>query len=307
MGATNESLPNSEANAAVQEAITEEQAKFFLDNGYLVIRNVLSAEELRLLREQTQGVVDKGIAGEGVDEDYLYRVRGSGERVYWRTEYVIDKLDATKALLGHPFILKSVEKLQGNNFVPTWDSLVVKIPSQAASVPWHRDAEVPVGCADPRPIFNVDFYLDDADEKSCLWVIPGSNRWDPGSASERCARPGFDFDGAIPVQLTAGDVIFHDIQLLHGSPEGEGNALRRTIYYEFRSGEIEVEFGPHTLEYLTIKQRLLNDCIDRRKQTLYGASEKSFEYRPAGALALAGGEVPPQTEYRYPHEKYWRT
>ncbi|TFE29482.1 phytanoyl-CoA dioxygenase family protein [Cohnella luojiensis] len=306
MEATNKSLPEEEANAAAQEIITDVQARFFLDNGFLVIRNVLSEEELRLLREQTLGVVDKGIAGECVNEDYLYRVRSGGERVYWRTEYVVDKLDATKALLGHPFILRSVEKLQGRNLIPTWDSLVVKIPSQAASVPWHRDAEVPTGCVDPRPIFNVAFYLDDADEKSCLWVIPGSNRWDAQMSRERCTRPGFDFEGAIPVPLRAGDVIFHDIQLLHGSPEGEGNALRRTIYYEFRPGEIEVEFGPHTLEYLTIKQRLLNDCIDRRKQTAYGASEKPFDYRPSGALALAADTVPSQTGYRIPHDKYWR-
>jgi ectoine hydroxylase-related dioxygenase (phytanoyl-CoA dioxygenase family) len=307
MDVMNDWLPSSEADAAVQEVITEEQARFFLNNGYLVIRNVLSVDELRLLREQTQGIVDKGIVGESVDEDYLYRVRSEGERVYWRTEFVVDKLDATKALLGHPFILKSVEKLQGNNFIPTWDSLVVKIPNQAASVPWHRDAEDPEGCVDPRPIFNVDFYLDDADEKSCLWVIPGSNGWDKGSARERCERPGFGFDGAIPVPLRAGDVIFHDIQLLHGSPEGDGNAQRRTIYYEFRPGEIEVEYGPHTLEYLTLKQRLLNDCITRRKLTPYGATELPFDYRPSGALALAGHKVPPLSEYRYPHDKYWRS
>ncbi|AFH61157.1 phytanoyl-CoA dioxygenase family protein [Paenibacillus caseinilyticus] len=294
-----------EVDASIQESITEEQAQFFLDNGFLVIRNVIVGEELQLLQKQTMKLVEQGIAGTD-DEDYLYRVRKSGERAYWRTEYVLDKLEGTKALLGHPFILRSVEKLQGPNLIPTWDSLVVKIPGQAASVPWHRDATVPEGCSNPRPIFNVDFYMDAADEKSCLWVIPGSHLWENSRAEERCSsRADFDFSEAVPVPMNPGDVIFHNIQLLHGSPEGDGNSLRRTIYYEFRAGEIEAEFGPHTLEYLTLKQHVLFDAINRRSNTSYTASEKPYEYRPAGAFRIAEPRKP--ETYRYAHHQYWRS
>ncbi|OCT15593.1 phytanoyl-CoA dioxygenase [Paenibacillus pectinilyticus] len=292
-----------EANASLQHEITDEQAQFFLDNGFLVIRNVVAHEELRLLQEQTMRVVEKGIAG-CEDEDYLYRIRSNGERKYWRTEYIIDKQEANKALLAHPFILRSVAKVQGENFIPTWDSLVVKIPNQAASVPWHRDALVPEGCSDPRPIFNVDFYLDDADLKSCLWVIPGSHHWSTEVAEERCARPGFEFSDAVPVPMKPGDVIFHNIQLLHGSPEGDGNALRRTVYYEFRPGEIEAAFGPHTLEYLALKQHLLVDCIEKRRGAGYTAGEAPYVYQPKGAFAL--GECQKPKTYRYKHEAYWR-
>lgn len=292
-----------EADALLQDVISNDQAQFFLDNGFLVIRNVVVSEELRLLQEQTMGVVEAGMSGDG-DEDFRYRVRENGERVYWRTEYIINKLEANRALLAHPFILRSVEKLQGPNFIPTWDSLVVKVPDQAASVPWHRDASVPTGCTYTQPIFNVDFYLDAADLKSCLWVIPGSNHWEAAAAEERCSRPGFDFTDAVPVPMNPGDVIFHNIQLLHGSPEGEGNALRRTVYYEFRAGEIEAEFGPHTLEYLALKQHMLVECIGLRKQAAYTSSEQHFDYRPGGAFAI-GEKQTPKT-YRYPHDNYWR-
>jgi phytanoyl-CoA hydroxylase len=294
----------AEVDAGVQEVITDEQAQFFIDNGFLIIRNVIQGDELRLLQDQNFDLVEKGIAGVVNDPDFLYRIRNDGERVYWRTEFVIDKQDANKVLLGHPFILRTVEKLQGNNFIATWDSLVVKVPNNAASVPWHRDAAVPFGCTDPRPIFNVDFYLDSADEKSCLWVIPGSNHWDAEASQLRCSQQGFDFEGAVPVPMNPGDVILHNIQLLHGSPEGDGNALRRTIYYEFRPGEVEFEFGPHTLEYLTLKQQVLLACIERRKQAPYAQGEKPYEYRPSGALAVSEPKRP--ETYRVPHEKYWR-
>ncbi|MDR6551155.1 phytanoyl-CoA dioxygenase family protein [Paenibacillus qinlingensis] len=292
-----------EADALLQEEITSEQAQFFLDNGFLVIRNVVVGEELRRLQEQTMEAVEIGMAGSG-DEDYFYRVRKNGERKYWRTEYIIDKQEANKVLLAHPFILRSVAKIQGINFIPTWDSLVVKIPNQAASVPWHRDALVPVGCSDPRPIFNVDFYMDEADLKSCLWVIPGSNHWAAEVAEERIGRPGFDVSDAVPVPMNPGDVIFHNIQLLHGSPEGDGNALRRTVYYEFRPGEIEAEFGPHTLEYLSLKQHMLVDCIEKRKAASYTLGETPYDYQPTGAFAI-GKKQAPKT-YRYAHSDYWR-
>ncbi|MHA6483352.1 phytanoyl-CoA dioxygenase family protein [Paenibacillus sp. strain BS8-2] len=294
-----------EADASKQSVISDEQAQFFLDNGFLIVRNALAGEELKMVQDEMKQQYDKGIAGVDHDPDYMYSRGGkSGRSILKRIEYVIDKSDPMKVLLGHPFILKSVEKLQGPNFIPTWDSMVVKVPNEGAVVPWHRDWAVPEGCTDSRPIFNVDFYLDQADLKSCLWVIPGSNKWDKETCDERCSRPGFDTSDAIPVPMNPGDVIFHDIMVLHGSPEGDGNALRRTVYYEFRPGEIEAQWGPHTLEYLTLKQHVLKGCIEQRKQAPYSKDEVPYEYRPTEGFALAGHQQP--TTFRYPHDHYWR-
>ncbi len=293
-----------EADASRQTVITEEQKQFFLDNGFLVIKNVLKGEELATVQAAMQEELEKGIAG-GQNKDYQYGKGGkSGESVLKRIEYVVEKQPALRALMGHPFILRSVEKLQGKSFIPTWDSMVVKMPNEGIIVPWHRDAEMPAGCEDKRPIFNVDFYLDPADLKSCLWVIPGSNQWTVQDSYERCKREGFDTSDAIPVPLEAGDAILHDITVLHGSPAGDGNALRRTVYFEFRPGEIEAEFGPHTLEYLPLKQQMLLECIELRKQTSYGAAEEAFQYEPEGALAIQ--KVVKPDNFRYPHEEFWR-
>ncbi|MBW7457357.1 phytanoyl-CoA dioxygenase family protein, partial [Paenibacillus sepulcri] len=185
------------ADAQLQDSINEEQAKFFLDNGFLVIRHVLVNEELRIVQFEMAKLYDKGVAGVSGDPDYMYGTGvKSGQPILKRVEYVIDKSDPMKALLGHPFILRSVEKLQGPNFIPTWDSMVLKAPDEGVIVPWHRDAAVPDGCEDKRPIFNVDFYLDEADLQTCLWVIPGSSSWSPEASDERCRRPGFSTEDA---------------------------------------------------------------------------------------------------------------
>jgi ectoine hydroxylase-related dioxygenase (phytanoyl-CoA dioxygenase family) len=298
-------LPN-EANAQTQECITDEQAKFFQDNGFLVVRQVLVGEELATIQQAMGQLYRKGVAGVENDPDFMYGLGvKSGKQVLRRIEYVIDKSDPMKVLLGHPFILRSVEKLQGRNFIPTWDSMVVKVPDEGVIVPWHRDAAIMEGCTDTRPIFNVDFYLDPSNLKSCLWVIPGSNLWSAEQISERCARPGFDTSDAVPVPLEAGDVIFHNIQLAHGSPSGDGNALRRTVYYEFRPAEVELEFGPHTPEYIPLKQQVLVECIKRRARTSYAAAEQPFKYAPTGEFSLAEPLAEPPT-FRYPHAEFRR-
>ncbi|MFK7694359.1 phytanoyl-CoA dioxygenase family protein [Paenibacillus sp. HJGM_3] len=303
MAVQNVKMPD--VDALKQACLTDEQAQFFLDNGFLVIRNVLVGEELRLVQDEMTKQYDKGVAGVEDDPDYAYGTGvKTGQKVIRRIEYVIDKSDPMKVLLGHPFILRSVEKLQGNNFIPTWDSMVLKAPNEGIIVPWHRDGGVINGCTDPRPIFNVDFYLDDADLKTCLWVIPGSNLWTQEEALERCRRPRFDTSDATPVPMKSGDVIFHNTLVLHGSPDGDGNPLRRTIYYEFRPGEVEAQWGPHTLEYLPFKQQVLLECIERRKQAPYAQHETSFEYRPTGAHAVSSVRKP--DTFRYPHQMFWR-
>ncbi|MFD0712400.1 phytanoyl-CoA dioxygenase family protein [Paenibacillus sp. GCM10027626] len=293
------------ADARLNPCITEEEAKYFLENGFLIIRNVLGVDELGEVQREMARLYDYGMKTVVDHPDFRYaKGMKSGQSTLHRIEYVIDKSDTMKALLGHPYILASVEKLQGRNFIPTWDSMVLKAPGEGIVVPWHRDAAFPEGCSDPRPIFNVDFYLDEADLKTCLWVIPGSHLWSQAEADERCRRDGFQTDDAIPVPMKPGDVILHNIEVLHGSPAGDGNPLRRTVYYEFRPGEIEAAQGPHTLEYLSLKQNMLIDCIERRQQQPYAAGETAFVYRPAGAFAIPEPQQPQQ--YRFAHETYWR-
>jgi len=63
---------------------------------------------------------------------------GTGERAptVWSA---LSRTDACKALLGHPFILRSLRTLKGRNFIPTWDGTVVKVEGAGVAIPWHRD------------------------------------------------------------------------------------------------------------------------------------------------------------------------
>src|SRR5690242_4009030 len=109
--------------------ITDDEAQFFTDNGYLIVRGVVRGEELTRLRAAMDEVTEYGRGAERPDPDYMYADgHVTGRRVLRRVEYVIDKRDECKSLLAHPFVLGSVEKLIGPDFIPTWDSMVLKMP-----------------------------------------------------------------------------------------------------------------------------------------------------------------------------------
>lgn len=309
MSATAPLLSVPEVDGRTQAALTPAQADAFRAAGLLVIRNLLGREELHALQAQTQTLIDRARAGWD-DPDVAYREHElTGERVPHRIEYVIDRTDAGKVLLGHHFILRSVELLQGPGFIPTWDSLVFKNPGAGVAVPWHRDAGTEAAGDARTPIFNVDFYLDRATTDNCVWGIPGTNLWsvaDAQAAIERLNRGGFGTEGAIPITMEPGDVILHNILVLHGSRPSLG-PLRRVIYYEFRPGPVERQLGPHVPAYAPLKQRVLEACLRRRARCPYTAGETPYQYRiePGHDFPHLGPNEEPPT-FRYPHHEYWR-
>ncbi len=293
--------------------ISENQANFFNENGYFALKEVLLHEELNRLQNETMRLIEN--ASQFQSPDYMYSAgHRSGSNVLQRIEYVIEKSDACKNLLGHPFILESVEKLIGPDFIPTWDSMVIKMPDEGIAVPWHRDAGT--DCVGDAPIFNVDFYLDDADENTCVWVMPGSHLWSERQTAEWLAerrshgvtRDDFIPEGAVPAFMKPGDVLLHNILVLHGSPANEGGKLRRVIYYEFRAAHVEESLGPHLPEYIPLKQKMLMACIRHRLAAPYISTlEEAFVYAPPApynrAALLPDENIP---TYRYPHSDFWR-
>ena len=289
-----------------QHCITDDEQAFFLSNGYVILRNILSEEERLLLIKETSELVEQGHEAKDAAEDFSYgKGHKSGDDILRRIDYVIDKSEACKALLAHPYILRSVEKLMGKDFIPTWDATVLKLPGEGIVVPWHRDSRN--HCAGETPIFNVDFYLDDADEDTCVWGIPKSQKWSEEKAKPLYGSEDFSIEGAVPIPVKAGDVILHNINVLHGSPSNQSDKLRRVVYYEFRTASVEVVKGPHRPDYIPLKQELLLACIEKRAKAEYGAHEEPYSYDPPAPYdtvkAVRSGGLP---TYRFEHKEYYR-
>ncbi|MBV9469918.1 MAG: phytanoyl-CoA dioxygenase family protein [Abitibacteriaceae bacterium] len=277
------------ATPTAQSTIAEIAADFDRD-GYVLLPQLLSPAELQVLRADTAAIVDGGYAGKENPTDYFHNVLpDTGEDVFHRVQYVFPKApqNSLVTLLGHPFILELVQHLLGSDFVCAAEALVFKMAGNGREVPVHADCEP----ADPRLaplIFNVDYYLDDANlENGCLFAAPGSHKL--GLSGHEIGVQGFDFPGLIPVPARAGDVLLHNVRVVHGSHRSRGGALRRTLYYEFQSlSAIEQQGGPRPdfpVNDTWVRDRicLTMRAIDQRRKAPYAQGETPFSYRvPTG-------------------------
>ena len=241
--------------------LTTVQIAQFDRDGYLVLKQRIDPSLISRLHTASERWMADGMTqGPQKDSDWLFADRPTG-RTMWRVDYIHSKGEsASLELLGSRAVLGIAESLAGPDFVPTYESMVLKAAGDGAPVPWHQDAVHPR----KHRMFNVDVYLDESRRGAgALHVIPGSQV----RRSDACALAetyGWELPGAIEVELEAGDVLVHDDMIVHGSPPASGNALRRTIYLEFRPARSILEDGPWTPEWMDARLRLIPLALAER-------------------------------------------
>ncbi len=237
-------------------ALTSEQIAFFDENGYLVLKNWIPAPMLAKLQSAGQTWIEDGLNATPEHPsygDFHFAMRTHG-RTMFRVDYVHNKGQiASLELLGSPQVLEVAASLCGNNFVPTYESMVFKQEGDGEAIKWHQDAVHPRN----HRIFNYDLYLDHSRSGGgALWVIPKSQQ--QGQDICRLTEDyGWNVPGSIEVEMEPGDVLLHDVMVVHGSPHVEGNQLRRTIYYEFRAAEEILLDGPWDRTWIDQRMRLI--------------------------------------------------
>lgn len=235
--------------------LTDEQIQFFDDHGYLILKQWVTGPLLERLQAAGRAWMDQGYAAtEDTPNrgDFAWAKREIGE-VFFRVEYIHEKGEiASLELLGSPQVLAVAESLCGPNFVPTYESMVFKNEGDGEALRWHQDAVHPRR----HRIFNYDLYLDPSVAGAgALVVIPDSHTTKL-DACELERLHGWTPPGAIEVEMEPGDVLLHDVMVVHGSPRTIGKALRRTIYYEFRPAEQILSEGPWDRDWVRRRQRL---------------------------------------------------
>jgi ectoine hydroxylase-related dioxygenase (phytanoyl-CoA dioxygenase family) len=280
-----EAKPKRQATARVAQTtspaayhLSEEQIAFFDRHGYLILHNWIGGELLEKLQKAAEVWIEQGltVAPNHPDRaDYRFAARPHGQVMY-RVDYLHNKGQvASLELLGSPQILGVAESMCGPNFVPTYEAMVFKQKGDGETINWHQDA------VHPRRyrIFNLDLYLDASRrEAGALRVIPGTQT-QPHDVCQLTGNWQWNPPGVVEVELQAGDVLLHDVMLVHGSPHVEGQALRRTIYYEFRAAEEILEDGPWDRNWIDRRLRLIPLALERSKQAF--PHQPQFKWRIA--------------------------
>ena len=270
--------------------LSEEQIAFFDENGYLILRNWIPQKLLKRLQEAGTAWIEQGMRAKEGDPDsmdYIFAKRENG-RVMFRVNYVHNKGQAASLeLLGSPQLLAVAESLCGPNFVSTYESMVFKQEGDGAAIKWHQDAIHP---HQKYRIFNFDLYLDPSRaDGGALRVIPKTQR-QRQDICDLTERWGWNAPGMVTVEMEPGDVLLHDVMVVHGSEQVEGKNLRRTIYYEFRPTEEILEDGPWDREWIDRRMRLIPLGLQRYQQAFPHQDQFQWNVAPEFQPQITGDE-----------------
>lgn len=197
-------------------------------NGYLRIARLFEIEDLKVVMEATNNLIQDWKKNVTNDPDFWsYQPPDEPRPILYRIHNLETKHPSIMDLVEHPKLRHYVELLVGKSARPTAFALTIKLENHGLAVPWHRD---PVS-APPSTIFNFSIYLDNSNlQNGCLEVVPKSHLVSEDYIPTGQGQP----QGAIPIEVAPGDVVVHDVRLLHGSAEVSNAPLRRAIVTEFR-------------------------------------------------------------------------
>ena len=200
-------------------------------------------------------------------------------------------MDSCLRLYGHPQLLSIAEQINGPDFTPFTESVIVKQRGLGASVAWHQDGTTQWDRPDwdeGTHGFNFMAQLFGSTAANGVWVVPGSHRQGKLDIKEMIEDNGGSdrLPRAVPMVCEPGDVVMSNRQALHGSFANTSPDKRVTINFGFhrrssvlnalvRRGDEEVIYdGARIYE----RSRLIALGIDARQQRF--PDESRYVYQP---------------------------
>ncbi len=205
----------SAAADAVDQVMLEEQHATLLEQGYVIIQDLMNSAQLDALRSNAE-------------EHLRHFGRNSfeGERTQ-RIYGLPEKLRSADAFIEHPLILAHLDRLLQPNYLLS-QAQVINILDESPAQPLHLDDSF-YPWPRPRPALSVAtvFAIDDFTEDNGATVaIPGSHRW----AEDRYPE---DSDQRVKAVMPAGSCILFLGNLWHGGGENRSGASRLALTAQY--------------------------------------------------------------------------
>lgn len=251
---TLEKSTNGRVRADQPGFMTEKDRSFFHEQGYLVIEDALSAEEIARFNEETAGICRGqfgtygGWAGphDGQSDDEVLR-----QYLCIHMPHKISTL--FQQAIALPPMREVLESIIGPDVKCMQSMLFIKAAGKPGQA-WHQDEDyIPTR---DRSLTGGWIALDDATvDNGCLWVLPGSHRpgvlWPQRVQEDRrfdCAQESFQFpyrdEDAVPVEVKAGSIVFFNGYLLHRSlPNRLAGGYRRALVNHYMSAQSLLPWG----------------------------------------------------------------
>lgn len=221
--------------------LTSEEIAFYHENGYIVVEDVLSDDELAALRRVTDQFVERSRGVAESDDVFDLEPDHSAERPRLRRiKNPIDQHAVYDQIFRHDGILDIVEQLIGPGLRRNTTKLNMKEPDHGSAVEWHQDWAFYPHTNDD--VLAVGVCLDDmTEENGCMLMLPGSHKGELYSHHENgvfvgaVSDPDFQPGATAKCLVKAGGITIHHARTLHASTPNHSTEPRRLLLFEYCS------------------------------------------------------------------------
>ncbi|MDF3077717.1 MAG: phytanoyl-CoA dioxygenase family protein [Sphingobacteriaceae bacterium] len=223
--------------------LSREQIAFYAENGYVVIEDFLSTDELETWREAVTEAVEQrnGLKMPGKDikiseDDGINKDADYFNNVFDQLLNLWQTNDKIKNIMLDERIGKMAAELSGADGIRIWhDQALIKKP-WANPTSWHLDT--PFWSFTDRRALSIWVALDDATyENGCLFFLPGTHKEttfeNPGIGKNMGAifdfYPQFRKNKSVAAPMKAGSCSFHNGLTVHGAHANMTPGFRRAM------------------------------------------------------------------------------
>ena len=251
--------------------LSDEQRRFYDDNGYLMVEDAVTPDQLAELRRITHDLIDRSRAvaesddvfdldaGHSADAPRLTRIKLPHKRhpFFWEVLRGSRMTEVLTDLLGPDTVLQT-------------SKLNTKAPGGGAAVEWHQDWAFYPHTNDSMLAFGL--MLEDVDEANGpLMVIPGTHRGPILSHHANgvfCGAvdpddPGFERDRIVTLTGRAGSMTVHHARTLHGSAPNRSDRARLILFYECHAADAWPLLGAGSYIHSLGQERFWADLGER--------------------------------------------
>lgn len=231
--------------------LTGEQYDGYQENGYLLVKGLLSREEAAAYRREAHELIARlqernarleatwgsarGLKG-GAETQLLHRHNVEFFSAAFHRLLLDPRLtDVAAGIIGSPNVALHHSKL------------FIKPPEKGSPFPMHQDH--PFFPHEKHSMIAAIIHFDDApEEKGCLRVVPGSHRKGPieheSEGGWHLPFEQYPLESAMVLPAEAGDVLFFSYLTIHGSGVNVSDQARTTLLVQMRdAGDRPIDGG----------------------------------------------------------------
>lgn len=222
--------------------LNQEQLDFYRENGFLLVKGVLTRVEANELRAEAHAIIERLSAITSMDATW-----GSASGVTKQKTALLHCHNAqffsaafSRLLVDERLTAAAAQVIGSENVQLHHNKIFIKPPERGAPFPMHQDQ--PFFPHERHSMIAAVVHLDDApEEKGCIRVVPGSHKRGPiahqPEGGYHLPFEDYPVKSAVACPAAAGDVLFFSYLTIHGSGVNTSDAARTTILIQMRDPE----------------------------------------------------------------------